>query len=113
MTNNELSRGRSATAGHLLKLTAKEWSEDKAPQLGAALAYYTVFSLAPLILVLLAIIGIIFRNDAAGAWTTITAQMGHVLDPSALKVSSSHRTERVAHRTKQCHGDHRRRSSPG
>jgi len=29
-----------------------EWLEDKAPQLGAVLAYYTVFSLAPLILVL-------------------------------------------------------------
>ncbi len=86
MTNNENSRGRSATAGHLLKQTAKEWSEDKAPQLGAALAYYTVFSLAPLILVLLAIIGLIYRNNSAGAWTTITGQMGHVLDPSALKV---------------------------
>ena len=38
----------------LLKQTFREWLEDKAPQLGAALAYYTVFSLAPLILVLLA-----------------------------------------------------------
>ena len=34
----------------LFKQTASEWLEDKAPQLGAALAYYTVFSLAPLIL---------------------------------------------------------------
>ena len=34
-----------------------EWLEDKAPQLGAALAYYTVFSLVPLILLLLAIVG--------------------------------------------------------
>ena len=32
----------------ILKQTAQEWLEDKAPQLGAALAYYTVFSLAPL-----------------------------------------------------------------
>ena len=86
MTANVVSRVPAASLGHLLKQTAKEWSEDRAPQLGAALAYYTVFSLAPLILVLLAIIGIVFRNDAAGAWTTITAQMGHVLDPSALKV---------------------------
>lgn len=86
MTTNDVSRGPLATVGHLLKRTATEWSEDKAPQLGAALAYYTVFSLAPLILLLLAIIGIIFRNDSAGAWTSITGQMGHVLDPSALKV---------------------------
>jgi len=51
----------------LLKQTFSEWLEDKAPQLGAALAYYTVFSLAPLVLVLLAIVGLIFRNDPGGA----------------------------------------------
>ena len=47
----------------LLKQTFQEWLQDKAPQLGAALAYYTVFSLAPLVLVLLAIIGVLFRDD--------------------------------------------------
>jgi uncharacterized BrkB/YihY/UPF0761 family membrane protein len=36
------------------------------PQPGAALAYYTVFSLAPLILVLIAKVGLIFRNDPGG-----------------------------------------------
>ena len=56
----------------LLKQTFQEWLQDKAPQLGAALAYYTVFSLAPLILVLLAVVGIIFRDDPAGAWNKIT-----------------------------------------
>ena len=34
----------------IFKETFTEWSDDKAPQLGAALAYYTVLSLAPLIL---------------------------------------------------------------
>ena len=47
----------------LLKQTFQEWLQDKAPQLGAALAYYTVFSLAPLVLVLLAIVGVLFRDD--------------------------------------------------
>src|SRR6184192_4832774 len=70
----------------LLKQTFSEWLEDKAPQLGAALAYYTVFSLAPLILVLLAIVGVIFRDDSAGAWDKITQQMSYFLDPSALQV---------------------------
>jgi membrane protein len=70
----------------LLKQTFQEWLQDKAPQLGAALAYYTVFSLAPLILVLLAIIGVIFRDDPAGAWHKITQQMSYFLDPSALQV---------------------------
>jgi membrane protein len=40
---------------NLLKTTAGEWSDDKAPQLGAALAYYTVFSLAPLMLLLMSV----------------------------------------------------------
>jgi membrane protein len=70
----------------LLKQTFQEWLQDKAPQLGAALAYYTVFSLAPLILVLLAIIGVLFRDDAAGAWDKITQQMSYFLDPSAIQV---------------------------
>jgi membrane protein len=73
-------------ASSLLKQTFQEWLEDKAPQLGAALAYYTVFSLAPLILVLLAIIGFLFRDDPAGAWHKITQQMSYFLDPSALQV---------------------------
>jgi membrane protein len=70
----------------LLKQTLNEWLEDKAPQLGAALAYYTVFSLAPLILVLLAIVGVIFRHDPAGAWNKIAQQMSYFLDPSAVQV---------------------------
>jgi membrane protein len=70
----------------LFKTTFNEWLEDKAPQLGAALAYYTVFSLAPLILVLLAIIGVIFRNDPAGAWERITEQMRYIMDPSGVQV---------------------------
>lgn len=74
------------SAFQLLKQTATEWLEDKAPQLGAGLAYYTVFSLAPLILVLLAIIGVLFRNDPAGAWSKVTEQMSYFLDKSAVQV---------------------------
>ena len=70
----------------LFKQTFSEWLEDKAPQLGAALAYYTVFSLAPLVLVLLAIIGLLFRNDPGGAWNKITEQMSYFLDKSAVEV---------------------------
>jgi membrane protein len=70
----------------LFKTTFNEWLEDKAPQLGAALAYYTVFSLAPLILVLLAIVGVIFRNDPNGAWERITEQMQYIMDPSGVQV---------------------------
>ena len=51
-----------ASAFGLLDQTGQEWLQDKAPQSGSALAYYTVFSLAPLILVLLAIVGVLFRD---------------------------------------------------
>src|SRR5207247_1011025 len=70
----------------LLKQTFSEWLDDKLPQLGAALAYYTVFSLAPLILLLLAIVGFLFRNDPAGAWQKVTEQMSYFLDKSAIDV---------------------------
>ena len=70
----------------LLKQTFSEWLEDKAPQLGAALAYYTVFSLAPLVLLLVAIIGFLFHNDPAGAWTKMSEQMSYFLDKSAIDV---------------------------
>ncbi len=49
----------------LLKQTASEWMEDDAPTLGAALAYYTVFSLAPLMTIAIAIAGLFFGKEAA------------------------------------------------
>jgi membrane protein len=84
--DSNTSESLVGNAASVLKQTFQEWLQDKAPQLGAALAYYTVFSLAPLILVLLAIIGFLFRDDPAGAWNKITQQMSYFLDPSALQV---------------------------
>jgi membrane protein len=43
----------------------KDWSEDKATRLSAALAYYTIFSLAPLLIIVIAIAGLVFGQDAA------------------------------------------------
>lgn len=87
--NSQASESFLSNAFSQLKQTFQEWLQDKAPQLGAALAYYTVFSLAPLVLVLLAIIGVIFRDDPAGTWDKITKQMGYFLDPSAVQVVQS------------------------
>jgi membrane protein len=87
--NSETAKPFFANAFSLLKQTFQEWLQDKAPQLGAALAYYTVFSLAPLVLVLLAIVGIIFRDNPAGAWDKITQQMSYFLDRSAVQVVQS------------------------
>ena len=82
-----MAEKRQSFAGNafsLLKQTFSEWLADKAPQLGAALAYYTVFSLAPLILVLLAIVGLLFHNDPAGAWNKLTDQLSVFLDKGAV-----------------------------
>jgi membrane protein len=87
--DSETSKSFFGNVFGLLKQTVQEWLGDKAPQLGAALAYYTVFSLAPLILVLLAIVGVIFRDDPAGTWNKITEQMSYFLDPSAVQVVQS------------------------
>ncbi len=66
----------------LFKQTFSEWSEDKCPQLGAALAYYTVFSLAPLLLLCLAIAGLFFHGDASGR---IEGQMSQLVGESGGK----------------------------
>ena len=42
-----------------------EWSEDKVPRLAAALAYYTLFSMAPLLLIAIAVAGLVFGREAS------------------------------------------------
>jgi membrane protein len=64
---------------------AKAWVQDRCPQLGAALAYYTVFSLAPLVVVLLGIFGLIYGGSGQ-ARQKILEQLGYYIDPSGVKV---------------------------
>ncbi|HYI97462.1 MAG TPA: YihY/virulence factor BrkB family protein [Bryobacteraceae bacterium] len=49
----------------LVMETYQEWNDDQAPRLGAALAYYTVLSIAPLLIIVIAIAGFVFGRDAA------------------------------------------------
>ena len=62
----------------LIKQSVTSWSDDYAPSMGAALAYYTMFSLAPLLLIVIAIAGLIYGEDAArGAlFTQISGLVG-------------------------------------
>jgi len=53
-------------ASELLKQTYNEWSEDKGPRMGAALAYYAIFSIPPLMMIALAAIGLIYSGNIAG-----------------------------------------------
>ncbi len=47
----------------IIRETFQDWSEDKAPRLAAALSYYTVFSLAPLLVLVIAIAGFVIGSD--------------------------------------------------
>ncbi|MFO1241764.1 MAG: YihY/virulence factor BrkB family protein [Rickettsiales bacterium] len=49
---------------HILKKTALRWWEDKVPRLGAALAFYSVLSIGPLLLIVTAIAGLVFGREA-------------------------------------------------
>ncbi|MEM8722121.1 MAG: YihY/virulence factor BrkB family protein [Cyanobacteria bacterium P01_G01_bin.39] len=56
--------------GRLLKETWQEWQEDKASRIAAALAYYTVFSISPLLVIAVAIAGAFFGEQTAQAELT-------------------------------------------
>ena len=49
----------------LIKEAVKAWVDDYAPSMGAALSYYTVFSLAPVLLIVISVAGLIFGAEAA------------------------------------------------
>jgi len=53
------------------------WIDDYAPSMGAALSYYTLFSLAPLLVMIIAIAGMVFGQDAAQA--AIIAQLQGIM----------------------------------
>jgi membrane protein len=49
----------------LVKQSITQWFEDQVPRMGAALAFYTVFSLAPILIVAIAIASFVFGRQAA------------------------------------------------
>lgn len=49
----------------LLKQVFHAWLDDDVPSMGAALAYYTLFSLAPLLLIVISVAGLVFGQEAA------------------------------------------------
>jgi membrane protein len=68
----------------LFKATAQDWSEDKASRLGAALAYYSVFSMAPLLLVAIAVAGI-FLGGQESARQQVVQSLGGVIGADAAR----------------------------
>jgi membrane protein len=75
------------TAWEVLKQTFQDWSDDKAPRLGAALAFYTVFSIAPLFVIVIAIAGLWF--DKSVAQEQVLGQLSSLLGEEGAKGISS------------------------
>ena len=73
--------------GTILKKAANGWLEDNAPRLSAALAFYTILSVAPLLVIVTAIAGSVFEEDAASS--QLIAQLRGVLGDSGADVVKS------------------------
>jgi len=67
----------------LLKDTAASWSNHKAARLGAALAYYSIFSLGPLIVIAVAVAGLTFRQEAVRG--EVSVQLQDLLGPAGAQ----------------------------
>lgn len=60
----------------IFKTAAKDWLADKAPRLGASLSFYTLFSLSPLLVLLVAIAGLWAQDNATGE---VFSQIGSII----------------------------------
>jgi membrane protein len=83
----------------LLKETYNEWDRHQAPKLGAALSYYTVLSLAPLLIVVLTVVGIALGKEAArdeiiGQLQWMLGQQGHMQSRQSLRMRINRRPGR-------------------
>src|SRR5437879_4834003 len=67
-----------------LREVVTEWRKDNALSLGAALAFYALFSLAPLLVLIIAIVGLVFGRAAAQG--EIVARVAGAGGPEAAKV---------------------------
>ena len=63
-TLQQASHWSAALWWDMIKTTFAAWIDDYAPSMGAALAYYTVFSLAPLLVIVISLAGLMFGPDA-------------------------------------------------
>jgi membrane protein len=67
----------------MIKKSASAWSDDFAPSMGAAIAYYTAFSIAPLLVIVIAIAGLVFGREAASG--QLYAQLGGLIGDDGAK----------------------------
>jgi membrane protein len=65
----------------VLKETVTEWKDDNVPRLAAALAFYTLLSIAPLVIIAIAVVGFAFGEEAARG--QIAQELGRVVGAQA------------------------------
>src|SRR5262245_44333949 len=75
---------RLSDAWLLAKDSASSLSEDKAPRLAAAIAFYTLLSLSPLLVLAVTVAGLAFGDDAARG--QIAAQLTSLVDPQGASI---------------------------
>lgn len=71
----------------LLSDSFAQWNKHNAPRLGASLAFYSLLSLAPLLLVVVSIVGLVFGHSAAERDTV--QQVQSLVGPAAGKAVSA------------------------
>src|SRR5687767_8845991 len=72
-----LLRRVAVATWQVVRDTFREWFEDNAPMFGAALAFYSIFSLAPLLVIAIAVAGLAFGREAVQA--QVLAQFADLL----------------------------------
>jgi membrane protein len=83
----ESTRGTPAQWWQLVKGAGEAWIDDYAPSMGAALSYYTVFSLAPLLLIVVSVAGLVFGEEAVRG--ELFTQLQQLLGDDAAKAVQS------------------------
>jgi membrane protein len=71
----------------LLKMTYTQWSDDAASQLAAALAFYTTISIAPLLVLVIAIVGLFLGEQAAQG--QLQSQLNNLMGEQAAQFAQT------------------------
>ena len=89
-SENDIDVGPERWPGSLLRAlprmcrqTSSDWVNDNAPRLSAAVAFYTLLSLAPVIVIAVALAAVVYGRDAAEGW--LASEIAGVAGPAAAK----------------------------
>jgi membrane protein len=81
----------------ILKDAASDWVDDGAMRLSSSLAYYAIFSLAPLLVIVISIAGLVFGEDAARG--QLSQEIAHLAGKSAGEAIQAAVESSAAHKT--------------